>query len=329
MHQVWSNTSSFIKEQEINWIINDFALIWNASGIWSDVSGSIEIISPDFNFGNKKYQLRISERTGRSITVDGVSLDPADKLVFFVNLCKPKEVGSLSIDVEGQKIAGIFGDPSGKTIAASVGFKNQISEVEVDGDFRDIYFCINLHETHMEIKVKLYGPGSIINTISQEPVMDAGPTKLLADVWAMLNRSTENADFSIECGGKIFTCHEFILRARSTVLNVILTVVDVGPNTIAVFLEYMYIGEITVEVDNMKELIYIADKYELKGLMEICFRRLPEVEDHMVVDFLFMADKYNFVKFKKEAMRRINMNKSKYMKDEKFIEKLQEVSAFC
>ena len=124
MHQVWSNTSSFIKEQEINWIINDFALIWNASGIWSDVSGSIEIISSDFNFGNKKYQLRISERTGRSITVDGVSLDPADKLVFFVNLCKPKEVdltgGSLSIDVEGQKIAGIFGDPSGKTIAPSV-----------------------------------------------------------------------------------------------------------------------------------------------------------------------------------------------------------------
>ena len=268
-------------------------------------------------------------------------MDPADKLVFFVNLCKPKEVdltgGSLSIDMKGQKIAGIFGDPSGKTIAPSVGFKNQFSEVGVNGDFRDIYFCINRHATHMEIKVKLYGPGPIINTISQEPVKDAGPAKLQADVRAMLNRSAENSDFSIECGGKIFNCHEFILRARSTVLNAMfqnemaeksmrsMTVVDVGPNTMAVFLEYLYTGEITVEVDTIKELIYIADKYDLTGLMEICFRKLPEVEDHMVVDFLFMVDRHNFVEFKKEAMRRINMNKSKYMKDEKFIEKLQEV----
>ena len=104
-----------------------------------------------------------------------------------------------------------------------------------------------------------------------------------------------------------------------------MSVVDVGPGTIAAVLEYMYTGELAVEVDNMKELIYIADKYELKGLMEICFQKLSEMGDDMIVDFLFMADKHNLVEYKKAAMARIYGDKAKFMENKLFVEKLTEV----
>ena len=45
-------------------------------------------------------------------------------------------------------------------------------------------------------------------------------------------------------------------------------------------------------MNNESELVYIADKYELPGLLELCFQKLNEVEESMVVDILILADRH-------------------------------------
>merc|ERR1719186_1377407 len=235
-------------------------------------------------------------------------------------------------------LSGIFGDTSRKTVQTKTVFRNLDKDLSNRGFNPEVYvFNISHLATEIKFRVELYFLSPIINTsITDKPGKDSGHAKLSVDMKVALDRVADFSDFTIECGGKIFPCNEFILRARSTILDTMfqnmmmetrgrsMCVVDVGPDTMAAVIEYMYTGELTVEVDNMKELIYIADKYEMEGLLEICFQKLPEMGDDMIVDFLFMADKHNFVEYRKAAMARIYAEKAKFMEDRQFMEKLTE-----
>merc|ERR1719186_819045 len=236
-------------------------------------------------------------------------------------------------------LSGIFGDTSRKTVQTKTVFRNLDKDLSNRGFNPEVYvFNISHLATEIKFRVELYFLSPIINTsITDKPGKDSGHAKLSSDMKAALDRVANFSDFTIECGGKIFPCHEFILRARSTVLDTMfqnkmketggrsMCVEDVGPDTMAAVLEYMYPGELAMEVDNIKELIYIADKYEMEELLKICFQKLPEIGDDMIVDFLFMADKHNFVEYRKAAMARIYADKDKFMKDREFLEKLREV----
>ena len=80
--------------------------------------------------------------------------------------------------------------------------------------------------------------------------------------------------------------------------------------------------QVTKTVEKDAELIYVADKYHIAGLMELCLRKLPEVEDNKVVDILILADRHNLEDFKKLSMQRILKDKNKFLKDEDFVTKL-------
>ena len=99
---------------------------------------------------------------------------------------------------------------------------------------------------------------------------------------------------------------------------------DVKKDTVKAMLEYIYTGDVVTKVKNESELIYVADKYGLAGLLELCFHKLNEVEENMVVDILILADRHNLEDFKKVAMQRILMNKSKFVKMKEFVEKINQ-----
>ena len=172
----------------------------------------------------------------------------------------------------------------------------------------------------------------------EQMVKESGPTKLLADLKSLLNRANEyKSDFSIICSGQNFPCHEAILRARSPVFDRLfqqemeesttrkITIQDVNKDTIDAALEFIYTGEITKNVKNVSELIYFADKYDIADLLELSFHKVPGFEDHMVVDILIQADRHGLEYIKNEAIQRILMDKSKFVKDEDFVEKMKQV----
>ena len=365
MAQLWGTSSVHLNEAKFNWKITNFSLMLNPSSTSRKMSSpEFKVGSNTFWLHiTEKPLIKFVHILGRNgacvmnqqdysvVTIEAKS-DKEDILT----------AGHLTIDMEGERrhfgerikpwlplrgsegdksLSGVFGDPTINTIyRGSPLFKNETAEIKFhpnpDENTEDgTYFLINRLVVSIEMKVHLYFRSPIINSTSLEPTKDTGLDKLSSDM-RVLYESAESSDFNIECGGKSFPCHSLILRARSSVLDAMfrtemketserrMTVEDVGPGTVAAVLEYLYTGGITAEVD-VKELIYIADKYDMKGLMELCFRKLPVIGDDMVVDFLLMADKHNFVEYKKAIMLRINMDKAKYMEDQRVVDKILEV----
>ena len=179
-------------------------------------------------------------------------------------------------------------------------------------------------------------PSALCPVSSHFTVKDSGATELLSDIESLLSRADEYAVFTISCEGKNFPCHEVILRARSPVIDKMfqqemkekhirkLTAEDVGRNTMDAVREFIYTGEISKKVDNESELIYLGDKYNIDGLLKLCFKKLPEADNKMAADILFVAHRHNLEEFKKVVMKRIHMNKPEFVKDNNFLDKLKQ-----
>jgi len=200
-------------------------------------------------------------------------------------------------------------------------------------------FCVPYNAV-MEMKVDLSTPDSFSSVTSLVPnehtVKEVGVNRLLCDIKSLLTSVDNYSDFSIVCQGENFPCHEAILRARSPVFDKMflqklkewtsreMIMDDINKETVSHLLEYIYLGGISKKVENDAELIYVADKYHIAGLMEFCLHKLPEVDETKVVDILILADRHNLEDFKKMAMQRILKNKAKFLKDEDFVAKLKE-----
>eukprot|EP00092_Neocalanus_flemingeri_P026933 GFUD01029196.1.p1 GENE.GFUD01029196.1~~GFUD01029196.1.p1 ORF type:complete len:247 (+),score=67.12 GFUD01029196.1:890-1630(+) len=200
-------------------------------------------------------------------------------------------------------------------------------------------FCVSDDIETLELKVKLTLPGILSSSISPVPredaAMETGSTRLMSDMKCLLDRADECADFKIVCEGKNFPCHEAILRARSPVLDKMfqnkmeesvkreLEIEDVEKDTIDSLLEYLYTDQLNKPVDIESEMIYIANKYNIPGLLELCFHKLPEVEESKEADILILADRHNLENFKKVTMQRIFMNSYKFVNDKDFVDKMK------
>jgi len=256
--------------------------------------------------------------------------------------------GTLDFDLDGKSSSASFGNQDLDKFENSESwtFKNLDSKIvykstsSYSSDIHPSGFCIARDSgVTLQLKVRLTTPGYVSNSISLVPndltVKETGGTRLMADMKSLLSRADEYADFAIICEGKNFPCHEAILRARSPVLNKMflqkmkesttreLIIEDVGEDIIDAFLEYIYSGELTKKVENESELIYIADKYSVPGLLEVCFHRFPEIQEDMVVDILILADRHNLEDFKKVAVQRILADKGKFFSDEDFAKKMK------
>jgi hypothetical protein len=103
--------------------------------------------------------------------------------------------------------------------------------------------------------------------------------------------------------GVIFNAHKAILVARSPVCLKMLTsnmkeaatntveVDDFDSTTMRELLRFIYCGEVQYLNENAKDLIYAAEKYEVKHLKEICIEELAaNVSEENVIETLIIAD---------------------------------------
>ena len=81
-----------------------------------------------------------------------------------------------------------------------------------------------------------------------------------------------------------------------------------------VFATLLYTGEVSNHVKDVAMLVYAADKFELKGLLEICSTKLKTgMEDDELVDILILSYRHNLADFKRLALERIMANKARFI----------------
>eukprot|EP00092_Neocalanus_flemingeri_P033277 GFUD01036189.1.p1 GENE.GFUD01036189.1~~GFUD01036189.1.p1 ORF type:complete len:367 (-),score=88.61 GFUD01036189.1:75-1175(-) len=189
----------------------------------------------------------------------------------------------------------------------------------------------------LEIKLTLFSPGQMTQTSSMMPpsVME-NTTRLVASMKSLM-LDAKHSDVVLKCKGEKFHCHRSILGARSAVFSKmfdsdmkeatsgLVVIDDVEPDILEIMVEFVYTGEVTKQVDDLTKLVYVGDKYELEGLLDFCFRKFDiDRDDDQLVEMLILADKHNLDKFKELAMKRIVMNKAKFVADEDFLCKIED-----
>jgi len=337
-----------------NWKIEIFPRVIKAFGKTGLESPEFKVVSSDGEVQSLKLRFKEFSSDNGPVTFieenGGVRHidDHALINVEVINTTKKKFflTGSLVIDDGVGEEKGTFGNLEKEEFKDSDWvFANESCNIVVtfsngiEGGLTS-FFCVRNATETMKMKVELTTPGLVTNTIrivpSEYTVKEIGANRLVTDIKSLLTKADEYADFSILSEGQDFPCHEAILRTRSPVFDKMfqqemkesssrqMVIEDVKKDAVGAMLEYLYTGEVKKKVENESELIYVADKYEIAGLLELCLHKLNEVEEDMVVDILIMADRHNLKDFKKVAMQRILMNKSMFGVDEDFVEKMKQ-----
>ena len=129
------------------------------------------------------------------------------------------------------------------------------------------------------------------------------------------------ADVTITCGGKKFRAHKVILASQSPVFKKMLEidmrerssgvikVSDITPAVMSDLLAYLYTGT-APHVDTLaRELLNVADKYELPRLLSICETTLvSKITVRSVLEMLILAELHKSKTLKKACLGFIKCN---------------------
>ena len=115
-------------------------------------------------------------------------------------------------------------------------------------------------------------------------------------------RTNQLTDVEFLVGDKSFSAHRFILSARSPVFTAMfnsdmteaktgtVAINETNPDVFEVFLKFLYTG--TLEPFSLaedKQLLALADKYQVETLLIICQSFPPEVNKEELVEFILCS----------------------------------------
>jgi len=190
------------------------------------------------------------------------------------------------------------------------------------------------------MKIKVFSSGEMIKSISSRsmPITANTSSSELQNCMKRIFHDPKFSDITLQCKGMKFKCHKVILGACSPVLSNmfendmkesntgLVEIEDFDSEIVEAMIEYMYTNEVTKPVRDLDQLLYIADKYDLPGLVKYCYGEFSArpVDSLLVADMLIAGDKLNKEEFKKLAMQIILIEKSKFASDEDFLMKLKD-----
>ena len=180
----------------------------------------------------------------------------------------------------------------------------------------------------MEIKFTLFCPGDTIGTQERVTLPESlKPATYLAELNKGIMEDDRTTDFKVICGARekktIFNVHKIFLCASSPVLRAAITsdmleaknseifIEDVDEKTVQEMINYIYTGELTgVDLD-IQMVAWVADKYELPGMLDLlCFRmKVDEVEGVHIADMLLAARRHDSLELQQIAMDKLKANK--------------------
>jgi len=144
-------------------------------------------------------------------------------------------------------------------------------------------------------------------------------------------------DFRINArDGQQFSCHKLLLAARSPVFEGMLasgmaesagnemTLTDLSPTMIADMLAYIYTDTVQNLAEKARDLLPVAEKYQLVGLKnKCCTALLKEIKLETAVELALLADLYGVKDLREAALRFIVANKVHYQGDSAWQETFQ------
>jgi len=146
-----------------------------------------------------------------------------------------------------------------------------------------------------------------------------------------------DSDVVVNCGGKVFNCHKFILKARSPVFNAMfktnmkegksgeINVDNHDPNVFADMLHFIYTGRIPINDKLSKDLLIAANYYQLEQLKTACEENLCKtLGRNNCIGFLFFADTYSVKVLRKRSLEMAAKNLSALMKSSEWNEDLSK-----
>lgn len=150
---------------------------------------------------------------------------------------------------------------------------------------------------------------------NSEPIVHQLTKKLQEDLLKLYN-SKKQTDLTIKCGNRNFDVHKIILDSRSPAFKPVfgkqlkcIEIENINPESMEVFLEFVYTGAIKITSTNMDDILELAEKYNFQELKKICsFEMITNIEVSTAVKFLIAADKYEMPEMKKNALRFIKEN---------------------
>ena len=141
------------------------------------------------------------------------------------------------------------------------------------------------------------------------------------------------SDLQVNCWGRNFKCHEFVLSARSPVFRAMfqtnmtekrtktITITDHSPDVIQKMLQYIYSGKVDLDEQQelTRELLKAAEKYGLEMLKKLCEEKLC---DSLVlknsVKNLILGEMFGATKLMKNAMHLLASNMSSVLDTEEW-----------
>ena len=132
-----------------------------------------------------------------------------------------------------------------------------------------------------------------------------------------------NHDVTLKCGEKLFYCHKYTLSLRSPVFKAMfqsnmkenelgtVEIEDIQQEAFSEFLSYIYTGSISLSFDKYgKELLAVADKYQVDKLKRACEKELiSKLDAENCSEMIVMAECNKAEKLKKAAFELFNKNK--------------------
>ena len=167
-------------------------------------------------------------------------------------------------------------------------------------------------EVSLEIQFILFYHGKITQTqeISLPDSLDSSRYLSIQNMKIMKDIST--ADLKITCGvkekKKIFNVHKNFFCASSPVFRATIEsdmiegrtseiyIEEVDEETLQEMINYVYTGELIGPDFNVQMMAWVADKYDLPGMMDlVCFRMKDDdvIEPEIIADMLIAAGKIN------------------------------------
>jgi len=153
-------------------------------------------------------------------------------------------------------------------------------------------------------------------------------------------RNKDSSDVIIKCEGKEFYCHQFILSARSPVFEAMLktkmkelesgriVIDDFSKNVVEKMLVYIYGGMVPIIDKDAKDLLNIAEKYQLQQLKISLGEKLVSILDNdNCIEYLAVGDLLHVKKLKDAALKYFKQNVNSIVNKENWKEGLNNLPA--
>jgi len=154
------------------------------------------------------------------------------------------------------------------------------------------------------------------------------------------NSNKDSSDVTIKCDGKEFYCHQFILSARSPIFEAMLHVKmieqetgnieieDFSKDVVEKMLAYIYGGVVPNIDKDAKELLNIAEKYQLEQLkISLGEKLVSTLNKDNCIEYLAIGDVLHVNKLKEAALKFFRQNVGSIMENENWKQGLTNLPA--